>query len=142
MKKTIDNSKQEIETLTNSWKRALADYQNLEKRIEKEKGDFIAFSNADLILKLLMTLAGLEKAAEHLKDKGLDIVVTEFKKVLFEEGLEEIETQGVVFDPVLMEAVEVVSGGEKNKIAEVLQKGYLLKGKILLPVKVKVFKGG
>lgn len=142
MKKTIDNSKQEIKTLTNSWKRALADYQNLEKRIEKEKNDFIAFSNADLILKLLMTLAGLEKAAEHLKDRGLDIVVTEFKKILLEEGLEEIETQGAVFDPVLMEAVEVVSGGEKSKIAEVLQKGYLLKGKILLPVKVKVFKGG
>jgi len=132
----------EIKGLTENWKRALADYQNLEKRLDKEKNDFVNFANAELILKLLDTLANLEKAAEHLKDTGLDIAVTEFKKVLLAEGLEEIESLGAFFDPTTMEAVEVISGGDKNKVAEVLQKGYLFKGKILLPAKVKVYKGG
>lgn len=140
MKKDTEALKKEIEELTNNWKRALADYQNLEKRYEKEKADFVHFANADLILKLLTVLRHLEKAAEHLKDKGLDLAVGEFKRVLSEEDLREIRTLGESFDPTMMEAVEIVSGGEKNKVAEVLQKGYSLKGKVILPAKVKVFK--
>jgi len=130
-----------VEELTNNWKRALADYQNLEKRYEKEKADFVQFANADLILKLLPTGGLLEKVAEHLKDDGLNLVVREFRRILSEEGLKEIKSLGESFDPLTMEAVEIVSGGEKNKVAEVLQKGYFLKGKVLLPAKVKVFGG-
>lgn len=135
------DKKTSAEDLTNNWKRALADYQNLEKRYEKEKADFVQFANAGLILKLLTTWGHLEKAAEHLKDEGLNLVVSEFKRILSEEGLKEIKSLGENFDPLIMEAVEVVSGGEKNKVAEVLQKGYSLKGKVLLPAKVKVFGG-
>ena len=40
-----------------------------------------------------------------------------------------------------MEAVEVVEGKDEGKVAEVVSKGYLLNGKVLLPAKVKVFKG-
>lgn len=133
--------KKEIGTLTESWKRALADYQNLQKRYDREKADFVQFANASLILRLIEVLNHLEKAAENLKDKGLDIIVTEFKKVLTEDGLEEIKSQGEKFDPNFMEAVEVVEGEDEGKVAEVVNKGYLLNGKVLLPAKVKVFKG-
>lgn len=133
--------RKEIVTLTDSWKRALADYQNLQKRYDREKADFIQFTNSNLILRLIEVLNHLEKAAENLKDKGLDIIVTEFKKVLTEDGLEEIKSQGEKFDPNFMEAVEVVEGEDEGKVAEVVNKGYLLKGKVLLPAKVKVFKG-
>jgi len=136
-----DQFKKQIEELTNHWKRALADYQNLEKRYEKEKADFIQFANANLILKLLIVLGHLEKAAEHFKDKGLDLVVNEFKRILKEEGLEEIKCLEEDFNPELMEVVELVADGQKNKVAEVLNKGYLLKGKVLLPAKVKVYQG-
>lgn len=132
--------KEQVEELTNRWKRALADYQNLEKRYEKEKNDFVQFANANLILKLLGVLGHLERAAEHIKDRGLDIVVGEFKKVLEQEGVEEIKALAEEFNPEIMEAVEVVKGEQKNKVAEVVSKGYLLKGKLLLPAKVKVFK--
>ena len=133
--------KKEIVTLTESWKRALADYQNLQKRYDRERADFVQFASAGLILRLIEVLNHLEKAAENLKDKGLDIIVTEFKKVLTENGLEEIKSQGEKFDPNFMEAVEVVEGKNEEKVAEVVSKGYLLKGKVLLPAKVKVFKG-
>ena len=86
--------KKEIVTLTESWKRALADYQNLQKRYDRERADFVQFASAGLILRLIEVLNHLEKAAENLKDKGLDIIVTEFKKVLTENGLEEIKSQG------------------------------------------------
>jgi len=131
---------EQIEDLTNRWKRALADYQNLEKRYEREKADFVAFANANLILRLLTILGHLEKAASVLKDKGLDLVVTEFKRVLEEEGVEEIKALGEQFNPQLMEAIETIEGEEENRVAEEVYKGYLLKGKLLLPAKVKVFK--
>lgn len=133
--------KEEVAELTNNWKRALADYQNLEKRYEKEKSDFATYANGSLILKLLPVLFHLQNAAEHLKDKGLDLVLTEFRRVLSNEGLEEIKTKDLKFDPQIMEAVELVAAGEKDKVAEEIQKGYLLKGKVLCPAKVRVFEG-
>lgn len=130
--------KKEIEELTNRWKRAVADYQNLEKRYEREKEDFVKFANANLILKLLNVLHHLEEALIHLKDQGLQMVVNEFKQILKDEGVEEIGCQGEQFNPQLMEAVESVAGEEENRVVEVIKKGYLLKGKVLIPAKVKV----
>lgn len=133
--------KKEVDDLTNRWKRALADYQNLEKRYEKEKTDFVQFANANLILRLLGVLEHLERAAQHLKNDGLNLVINEFKKVLTNEGLEEIKCAGEEFSPEIMEAVAVVKDGEAQKVAEVVNRGYLLKGKVLLPAKVKVYQG-
>lgn len=130
----------EIEELTHCWKRALADYQNLEKRIEKEKADFVQYSNRQLIQKLLPVLDNLERAEEHLNNQGLELAVKEFKRVLSEEGLSEIDALGQGYDSVSMEAVEVVEGEDSGKVVEVIQKGYRLKGKIIRPVKVKVTK--
>lgn len=129
-----------IADLEDKWKRALADYDNLRKRIEKEKADFVKFSNASLIDKLLSVLDGLEKCAEHLKDKGLDMVLEQFKKVLESEGLKEIEVKGKKFDPEKMDAVEIGPGPE-DKVIGVVSKGYLLNGKVLRPSKVKVGGG-
>ncbi len=137
--KKIDYKK-EIDDLTNRWKRALADYQNLEKRYEKEKSDFVQFANANLILKILGVLEHLEKAAAHLKDPGLDLVISEFKRVLATEGIEEIKSLGEKFNPDLMEAVGVVRGSPPEAVAEVVNKGYLLKEKVLIPAKVKVYQ--
>ncbi|HUV72620.1 MAG TPA: nucleotide exchange factor GrpE [Clostridia bacterium] len=130
----------QIEELTNCWKRALADYQNLEKRFAKEKEDFIAFANETLILKLLSVLDNLEKAQDYLKDPGLQMAIDEFRKILAEEELEEIKAEGKDFDPAEMEAIEVQKGESKAEVARVLEKGYRLKGKLLKPVKVMVNK--
>ncbi len=132
MKKT-----DKITDLENKWKRALADYANLEKRIEKEKEDFVKFANAQLLNKLLAVLDNLELAERHLKDKGLTLAGNRFREILKEEGVEEIEVLGRNFDPELMDAVETVDG-PKNKVVEVVLKGYKLYGKVLRPAKVKV----
>ena len=132
MKKT-----DKITDLENKWKRALADYANLEKRIEKEKEDFVKFANAQLLDKILNVLDDLESAEKHLKDKGLTLAGNRFREILKEEGVEEIEVLGRNFDPELMDAVETVDG-PKNKVVEVVLKGYKLYGKVLRPAKVKV----
>ena len=129
--------KDQIADLENKWKRALADYANLEKRIEKEKEDFVKFANAQLLNKLLAILDNLELAERHLRDKGLTLAGNRFREILKEEGVEEIEVLGRNFDPELMDAVETVDG-PKNKVVEVVLKGYKLYGKVLRPAKVKV----
>jgi len=133
-----DPRDQQIEELTNSWKRALADYQNLVRRYEIEKKDFVAFANANLILKLLTVLDHLEKAQEHLQDEGLALAIKQFKAVLTEEGLEEIEALGKEFNPEEMEAIEITEGEKSGQVTEVLMKGYRLKGKVIRVAKVKV----
>lgn len=136
-KKTIKKFEEQIKELTEKWKRALADYANLEKRVQLEKKDFVKFSNAVLIDKLLAVLDDLERAEAHLKDKGLSIAVNQFKAVLKTEGVEEIKAEGFKFDAEKMDCMEMVKG-EKNKVIKVIQKGYLLNGKVLRPAKVKV----
>lgn len=138
--KIVDLQKQ-INQLTDKWKRVLADYQNLEKRVGQEKKEFVKFSNAALIDKLLGVLDSLEKAEAHLKDKGLNMAVDQFRAVLKTEEVEEIKALDKKFDPTLMDCVEVVKGKE-NMVIEVLEKGYFLNNKVLRPAKVKVGQGG
>lgn len=130
--------KQQIEELTNKWKRVLADYQNLEKRVAQERCEFVKYSNALLINKLLEVMDNLEMAEQHIKDQGLSLAIHKLKGVLKDEGVEEIGVSQK-FDPTIMECVDMVEG--KTGL-EVIQKGYLLHKKVLRPIKVKVGKGG
>jgi len=129
-----------IKDLELKWKRALADYHNLEKRIDKEKEFFVKFSNAQLLASLLPVLDDFERAEKHLKDQGLSLAVNKFKEILQKENLEEIKAQGEEFNPELMEATEIVKG-PKNRVVEVVNKGYLLNNKVLRVAKVKVGGG-
>jgi molecular chaperone GrpE len=128
---------EKIDELTNNWKRALADYQNLLKRSEKEKIEFALYANGSLILRLLSVLDYLEKIQDYLKDEGLALAIKEFKGVLTEEGLIEVEALGKKFNPDSMEAVEKIEGKEE-KVVGVSNKGYYLKDKLIRPAKVKV----
>jgi molecular chaperone GrpE len=130
--------KAQVEELTNHWKRALADYQNLERRFNQEKTEFVQYANTSLILRLLSVLDHLERAQAHLKDEGLELALKEFRRVLAEEGLSEIEVVGKEFDPQAMEAVEIVPGEKDHEVVAVLAKGYCLKEKVIRPAKVKI----
>ena len=136
MKKQVSSSKELQDRLA----RALADYQNLEKRIEREKADFIKFTNAILLDRLLPVLDNLEKMEGSPSDQGLKIAVSELKSILKAEGVEEIEAGGKKFAPSEMECLEKVKGAE-NEVVVVCQKGYKLNGKVLRPAKVKVGAG-
>jgi len=131
---------EKLADLESKWKRALADYHNLEKRIDKEKEAFVKFSNAQLLQNLLPVLDDFERAEQHLKDQGLTLAVNKFKEFLKNEGVEEIKAQGEEFNPHLMEAMEMVNG-PKNRVVEVVGKGYLLNDKVLRVAKVKVGSG-
>lgn len=139
-KKDKKRLEKEVGQLEERWKRALADYQNLEKRVDAQRQTIIAFASAQLLDKILPVLDELELCAAHIEDKGLGMVISKFREVLKSEGVEEIEVKGENFDPETMDAAEVAPG-PKNKVMEVVLKGYRLHDKILRPAKVKVGDG-
>lgn len=143
IKKIIEENellKKQIEEFKNKYLRALADYQNLEKRVIEEKEEVIKNANKNLILKLLPFLDNLEKAEIFIKDQGLRIVKDHLKQVFLEIGLKEIDVLNKPFDPTTSEAVDIVSGDKDDYVVEVLRKGYSLKDKILRVAQVKVSK--
>ena len=137
----MDDQQQQIDTLTNDWKRALADYQNLVKRVESDKREIVKFASLSLITRLLPTLDILELAATHSKDSGVIMAVKQFQDVLTDEGLQIIEPKvGDVFDPNIHDCLETVKGDLDNTIAEVVYKGYKIEDVVLRPAKVKVWQ--
>lgn len=128
-----------IEELTNAWKRALADYKNLERRCGEERGAIIKFANFVLLERLVPVFDNLENLSTHINDKGLEIITKQLADILKDEGIEEIKAVGENFDPMFMEAIEAVEG-EENKVVEVVLKGFKLQEKVLRPARVKVGK--
>lgn len=131
----IDN--QQVEEITNQLKRALADYQNLEKRVLGERAAWIMSANKDLILRLLPGLDSLILAEKHTEDEGVKLSVKHFLDSLKAEGVEKIETENAGFDPNLMEAVTTAEG-EEGKVVEEIKSGYTLNGEVIRPAQVVV----
>ena len=132
----------ELEIVKGMLARALADYDNLSKRIEREKQDLGKIASVGVIIKLLPVLDNLESAQNHLQDAGLAISIGEFQKVLSDEGLTEIRPKiGDEFDHETIEAIEVVTGMSNNRVAELVLTGWKYSdGTVVRHAKVKVSK--
>jgi len=132
---------EELATVKGMLARALADYDNLSKRVDRERQELGKIASVSVIIRLLPVLDNLESAQLHLQDQGLAISIGEFKKVLSEEGLSEIRpSEGEGFDETLMEVIETIPGEEKGKIAELVLVGWKYEdGTVIRHAKVKVY---
>lgn len=147
-KKDNKEIEEKMQNLENQLKRAVADYQNLEKRIHEDALSVVQYARAEMINKILPVLDSLDQAVAGASEaeassgwlKGVLMSIKQLRQVLSEEGLMEIEASGQ-FDPNLHEAVEVRTG-EDDKILEVVQRGYTLNGKVVRPARVVVGKKG
>ncbi len=138
------SKKQELE---NQLARALADYDNLRKRVDEEKKIWLSFASQRIIERLLPILDMFESALVHTQDQGLAIAIGEFKSVLKDEGLVEIKpSKGVEFDHDHMEAVDTVEVEEENmqgKVFETVSTGWKFNdGPVIRHAKVKVYQKG
>lgn len=140
LKKEVEKLKKETEDYKNKYLRALADYQNFEKRAGDEKEQISQTAIKNVLLKLLPFLDNLEKAEMFVKDSGLKMIRDNFYKTLMELGLEEIQVLEKPFDPFTAEAIDIVEGKEDNKVVDILTKGYKFKDKVLRVAQVKVTK--
>ncbi|MBW7960291.1 nucleotide exchange factor GrpE [Microgenomates bacterium UTCPR1] len=146
-KKKKDNKDQELEVLKkevdeykNKYLRALADYQNFEKRTKDEKMELVEMANIGLITKLLPFLDDLDKAEIFVKDEGLKMIKDHLLKILGEFNVQTLDVMGKPFDPITSEAIDIVQGKEDNIVVEILRKGYRMREKILRVAQVKVSK--
>ncbi|MFH1455991.1 MAG: nucleotide exchange factor GrpE [archaeon] len=137
--------------LTEQLQRVQAEFENYQKRVQREKEDLIKFSKENLITDLLETLDNFERALDSIEKsnnneeikQGINIIFKQLKQKLIQEGLEEIQAINEKFDPNVHEAIAMVdSDKEKNLIIEELLRGYKLNGKTIRPSKVKVSNGG
>jgi len=140
LKFELDKAKKESEEFKNKYLRALADYQNYEKRVSEDKEQIGQLAIRNVLLKILPFLDNLNKAEIFIKDEGLTMIINKYGETLKELGVEEIDILGKQFDPHLAEAIEVVEGKEDNIVKEILRKGYMHNGKVLRVAQVKVTK--
>jgi molecular chaperone GrpE len=127
--------------------RKQAEMDNFRKRTQKEKEDLRQYAAGDLIRSLLPTLDGFDRALKQRDEsvpagfyQGLELIYRELREVLTRAGVTPIESAGQMFDPHLHQAVETVDdpNHSENEIVEELQRGYMLKSKLLRPAIVKV----
>ncbi|MEJ2347873.1 MAG: nucleotide exchange factor GrpE [Patescibacteria group bacterium] len=139
-KKVIKKADKELKDVENQLARALADYDNLRKRVEREREELEKLAGIKFAIKILTIFDMLEEAQKHLKDSGIALTLEEFIKILKEEGIEKIKAEpGDEFDEGLHEAVEVVKNGKDGKIADVVLTGWRFNdGPIIRPTKVRV----
>jgi molecular chaperone GrpE len=131
--------------------RVQADFENIRKRYEREKQEFVKFANEGVIVELLTILDELDRAVslaeEHKEDfaaflKGVEMILAHLYEMLKAYGVTPIEAQGKLFDPHCHEALMQAVDNEKpeHTIVEEMQKGYMLNDRVIRTAKVKVSK--
>jgi molecular chaperone GrpE len=132
------NQSTEVSALKEKLARSLADYANLEKRIEAQRQMYVTLATVGIINKMVDVLDDLHLTYSHLQDAGLKITIDKFINVLTSEGLSEVKTEGE-FNPETMECI-ATAPGEDNQIITVQKKGYSLNGQLIRPAQVVVGK--
>lgn len=134
----LQSKQQELDELTDRYKRILAEFENHKKRSQKEREGLYNSVLGDIIEVILPILDNLENAVkvetsdENYK-KGIELVLKQFQDVLKSKGVEEIKALGETFDPELHEAVSSVqddSKGEKEIVQE-YRKGYKIGHRVI-----------
>ena len=139
-----------IKELEDELLRSKAEFINYRKRLEEEQSRLLKFCNEDLIKETLPILDNFERAISmddtNLEDEvskflsGFKMIYCNFVNILKNYGVVEIDGNNKPFDPVYHEAImtEKREGVEPGMVLDVLQKGYILKGKVIRPAMVKV----
>ena len=145
----LEKVEKEIEKLAeerlNQLKYLQADFDNYRKKFEKEKEQIIKLANETLIKGLIVILddfdAAIKLSIEEENKNGLLTLKKKFFYILMSHGLKEIEALGKKFNPEFHEVLcKELSKHNEDEIIEEIQKGYILKSKVIRHSKVKVSK--
>ncbi len=138
--KNSEELSKQVDEYKTKYLRAIADYQNYERRVLDQRIEWTKNANKNVILKLLSFLDDLERAEVFVKDPNLVLIKDSFNKMLKNEGLEEIEVLNKPYDPYTAEVIDMKEGDEDNIVLNVLKKGYTYNGQLLRVAQVTVSK--
>lgn len=147
----IEELEQNIAEINDKYLRLYSEYDNYRKRTLKEKLELTKTASGDVIIDLLPVLDDFDRALKAMEgdDKGDNqsiregvlLIFNKLKGALEKKGVEEIEAMGEIFDTEFHDAVTNIpapSEDMKGKVVDVIEKGYLLNGKVLRYAKVVV----
>ncbi len=132
------------------WKRALADFDNYKKRIERDRVQDIQNIKGDIVKRFLPVMDDLERALQNRPAdveveawaSGIELILRKFQGILESEGIQRIQAEGQVFDPNFHEAVsqEPADGVESGTVIGVIQNGYTIgdEKRVIRPAVVRV----
>ncbi len=150
----LEDCKKELEEQKDKYLRAYADFENIKKRLEKDKINAMHYANEAFAKDLLSVLDTFENAlksivqieiqSEDAIDKikeGMQLTYDQLLSILKKHGVEEVECEGE-FNPEFHQAVTQMESDqhESGEIVQVLQKGYKLKERLLRPSMVATCK--
>lgn len=150
----VELLKQKVSELEDKYLRANADFDNMKRRLEKEKMQAISYAHEVFARDLLPIIDSLEMAivsgsnqeADSVEllskvKEGLELTIEQFRKAFDKHGITLVDIEGG-FDPNFHEAVMQLESEEKNtgEILQVFQKGYKIKERILRPAMVSIVK--
>jgi molecular chaperone GrpE len=141
---------EKTEKYLNSLLRVQAEYENYRKSNQRENERYELKYKEKMLTKLIKHYEDLTRALDIIKSlelndsikKGFEMILTNFKKLLDEEGVKAMDSKGEVFDPYKHEAVLVEENESlpENTILEEIDKGYYLNNMVLKPARVKISK--
>jgi molecular chaperone GrpE len=142
----IERLKDELRREHEMYLRALADFDNYRRRVERERATAAQSGKREIILSLLETLDGFDRALQHMADspspvlEGLQAVHRKLLGLLEAQGVTPLDSLGETFDPELHEAVGSVQTEEYESgvVADELRRGYRWGDEVLRPARVRV----
>lgn len=146
LKGQVDGLNKDLQEKKDRLLRLQADFDNFRRRSAKEREEISAVVTQNFCKDMLPLLDNFERAmAAETNDveafqKGVEMIFTQFQEILKKNGLEHIEAVGQKFDPNFHQAVMRVEDPEKedDTVAQELQKGYMVKGRVIRPSMVQV----
>jgi len=156
---TVESLKQKVERFLQEKEEALemvqrikADYDNYRKIAASEKEDIRNYALFEFMGEMLPVIDNLERALQATENddsvpqshvEGLNMIYKQLCQLLEKHGVCAIEAEGCTFDPHYHQAVMQVEEGdyESQDVVEELQKGYMMKDRVLRPSMVKVYTG-
>ncbi|GAA0482827.1 nucleotide exchange factor GrpE [Salinibacillus aidingensis] len=144
----LEAVKKEKDEMQNKLLRVQADFDNFKRRAKKDRENDLKYKSQEVVTELLPILDNFERALQVDVDgesmenfvDGMNMIYRQLVSTMEKAGVEEIEAEGKTFDPNIHQAVMQDSNEEKesNTVTEVLQKGYMLKDRVIRPAMVKV----
>ena len=145
----LEEAQQMVREEKDKYLRLSAEFDNYRKRTLKEKAELIKNGGEKTLTAILPVLDDFERALKNMETseetkamkEGVEMIFNKFQKILGQEGLQKIETEGQAFDTDFHEAIALIpapSEDLKGKILDCVQTGYMLNEKVIRHAKVAV----
>ncbi|HEV8052569.1 MAG TPA: nucleotide exchange factor GrpE [Parachlamydiaceae bacterium] len=147
----LSSLRRELAEAKDKYLRVLAESENARKRLQKEKQETIQYALQNVIVDFLSPIDHMENAlnfTQQMSDDvkhwavGFQMILSQFKDVLSNNGVTPFSSEGKPFDPHRHEAVEAVENDSvpPGTVIEESLKGYIMGDKTIRPARVKVSK--